>query len=259
MISLFIIGIYTYGYFFYDNFINEVSKGLLVFYLILACIGMVLIVGRLKDINMSGWFSLLALIPFLNFVFFILYFIDGTVGNNKYGRDPKGRVKYYNLPKEHIFEQNHSEGIKDIERKINLIKESFDDGILDKNEYDDKKNELLVDKKNIEKIQANERDYKLKKEKLITLFENNIISQTEYDSKIKYLKKIYNIKESGFDFNNLDTNFYYFSRGKEYGPTTAKFIIDLLKNNKIKPETYIRFENEKLYNRMAYELINDSV
>ena len=42
-------------------------------------------VRRMHDVNKSGWYIL---IPIYNIV---LYFRDGTKGDNKYGSDPKGR------------------------------------------------------------------------------------------------------------------------------------------------------------------------
>lgn len=43
---------------------------------------------RLHDIGLSGWFSILALIPFATLILFI---IDGQPRENKYGPDPKLR------------------------------------------------------------------------------------------------------------------------------------------------------------------------
>ena len=47
-------------------------------------------IKRLHDLNRSGWWSLLILIPYLNFViyFLLLGFIKGTDGENRYGADP---------------------------------------------------------------------------------------------------------------------------------------------------------------------------
>ncbi len=256
IISLVIVGIYVYFYFFNEVIISEVTGGLLVFHIIMALIVIVLIAGRLNDINVSGWFSLLALIPFLNFIFFALYFIDGTVGDNKYGKDPKGRINN-KLPKTQTTAQYHSHSIKEIERKLQLIKESYEMGVLNDREYENKKNELLIETNTLRKNRALEKEFILKKQKIITLFENNIISKEELDLKLKKLKKTYNNTETDFEITNLDANhYYYISRGKEYGPTTAKSIIDLIKNKTIKPETYIRYENEKLYSRQANDILD---
>lgn len=43
---------------------------------------------RLHDIGLSGWFSILALIPLVTLILFI---IDGQPRENKYGPDPKLR------------------------------------------------------------------------------------------------------------------------------------------------------------------------
>ena len=50
-------------------------------------------VKRLHDIDKSGWYLLILLIPIVNF-FWALYmlFADGTVGPNRFGKDPKNRV-----------------------------------------------------------------------------------------------------------------------------------------------------------------------
>lgn len=51
------------------------------------------VIKRLHDVNLSGWFALLILIPSINFIFFLyLLFAGGTIGMNKYGYDPKGIV-----------------------------------------------------------------------------------------------------------------------------------------------------------------------
>jgi len=49
-------------------------------------------IKRLHDINMSGWYWLVFLIPVANLIFGLyVIFKDGTPGPNKYGEDPKGR------------------------------------------------------------------------------------------------------------------------------------------------------------------------
>lgn len=55
-----------------------------------AAIGALLIsVRRLHDLNKSGWFLLILLIPYVDFIFSIyLVFAPGTNGANEYGRDP---------------------------------------------------------------------------------------------------------------------------------------------------------------------------
>ncbi|MFN3399780.1 MAG: DUF805 domain-containing protein [Ferrovibrio sp.] len=46
---------------------------------------------RCRDINVSGWFGLLSVVPLLGLVFaLIISFIPGTLGPNRYGPDPLG-------------------------------------------------------------------------------------------------------------------------------------------------------------------------
>ena len=46
-------------------------------------------IRRLHDLNKSGWFMLVSLIPFIN-ILFALYLLlaQGSVGYNRYGEDP---------------------------------------------------------------------------------------------------------------------------------------------------------------------------
>lgn len=47
-------------------------------------------VRRLHDIDCSGWWILVSLIPLLGIVFFLFMVRAGTVGENAYGPDPQG-------------------------------------------------------------------------------------------------------------------------------------------------------------------------
>lgn len=52
-------------------------------------------VRRFHDQNRSGWFYLLAIIPYLGgLIVFIFMCLDGTPGINRFGDDPKGRGLY---------------------------------------------------------------------------------------------------------------------------------------------------------------------
>ena len=47
-------------------------------------------VRRLHDVGQSGWFLLLAFIPYIgNLIIFVFSIIEGNKGTNKYGPDPK--------------------------------------------------------------------------------------------------------------------------------------------------------------------------
>jgi len=46
-------------------------------------------IRRLHDLNKSGWFLLIALIPIIDIIFLLyIWLMPGTVGYNKYGADP---------------------------------------------------------------------------------------------------------------------------------------------------------------------------
>ncbi len=54
--------------------------------------GLAVGVRRLHDIDRSGWWMLLAFVPFLGwFTLFVFMCLDGTPGSNRFGADPKDR------------------------------------------------------------------------------------------------------------------------------------------------------------------------
>lgn len=55
-----------------------------------ASIGSIMLsIRRLHDLNKSGWFILIILIPIVNIAFALyLWLVPGTVGRNQYGEDP---------------------------------------------------------------------------------------------------------------------------------------------------------------------------
>ena len=51
---------------------------------------MALSVRRLHDVNRTGWWYLLGLVPFLGGIVLLVWFCtDGTSGSNRFGADPK--------------------------------------------------------------------------------------------------------------------------------------------------------------------------
>ena len=59
---------------------------------VLACFlpSIAVTVRRLHDSNKSGWMYLLTIIPYIGFIFFIVFgFLPGTPGENDYGFDPR--------------------------------------------------------------------------------------------------------------------------------------------------------------------------
>ncbi len=56
---------------------------------LIAGIEIALSIGRLHDLDRSGWWSLLGFVPFVNICLGIyLLFAKGTDGENEYGEDP---------------------------------------------------------------------------------------------------------------------------------------------------------------------------
>lgn len=47
-------------------------------------------VRRLHDVNKSGWFLLLSLVPIISLYLLYLFIQDGTPGDNRFGPNPKG-------------------------------------------------------------------------------------------------------------------------------------------------------------------------
>ncbi len=47
------------------------------------------LIRRLHDTDRSGWWALLGLIPIANIALLVFMFIQGTVGSNRFGPDPK--------------------------------------------------------------------------------------------------------------------------------------------------------------------------
>ncbi|KAA9007797.1 DUF805 domain-containing protein [Histidinibacterium aquaticum] len=59
--------------------------------LLLLIPGIAVTVRRLHDLDKSGWFALLLLIPIVNIVLILIWFTQpGTKGPNRYGPDPVG-------------------------------------------------------------------------------------------------------------------------------------------------------------------------
>jgi len=84
--------IISYALQFVDHFISDSPLGFLSGIYSLAVILPSLAVGirRLHDVNKSGWYYLLLLLPIIGWIWLIILLAtDGTQGPNKYGADPK--------------------------------------------------------------------------------------------------------------------------------------------------------------------------
>ena len=61
---------------------------------LLITLGLILAAGRLRDIGSSPWLCLLLVVPVFGMVFpFVITFIPGTTGPNRYGDDPRRKRK----------------------------------------------------------------------------------------------------------------------------------------------------------------------
>ena len=67
--------------------IATVGTGLL--WVVMAVVGVVVSRRRLHDLNLTGWLSILQLVPIVNFFFFLyLLFAPGTRGSTRFGAEP---------------------------------------------------------------------------------------------------------------------------------------------------------------------------
>lgn len=120
-----------------------------LFFLAVLCIQLYFIphdVRRLHDRNMSGWLILVGwlvgLLPIIGWAYSVFMFInlgclDGTVGDNCYGKDPKGRKS---LSNEIGFSKSES-----VEIRLQKLKELVDKEVITKEEYDTQRKRILAD------------------------------------------------------------------------------------------------------------------
>jgi uncharacterized membrane protein YhaH (DUF805 family) len=231
-----------------------------IIFLVLYIIKVIQIIKRLHDTNLSGWYSVISLIPFINILFVLfLFFVDGTKGQNKYGSDPRGRIPEVKSQNYSNIKTNPSStvnlDINQIDKKLNLIEDSFQYGLFTKEEYDSKKETFELQKKKIQKQKESLKAETANKEKLRQLFDNGIISKEEFNSKLSQLNN--GINEYSHDINELklDSSLVYISRGKQYGPISAKKIIRLLKLGEINPNCLVKHVNESTYSKRAKDLL----
>ncbi len=68
--------------------------GLALAILLLFVPSLAVMVRRLHDQNLSGWYVLISVVPYVGgLIFLVLMLRDGTVGPNSFGPDPKYREK----------------------------------------------------------------------------------------------------------------------------------------------------------------------
>lgn len=155
--------------------ISTISKQFAFVVFALALIRLILSIGRLHDLNFSGWYSLLTFVPIVNIVLeLILWFKDGTPGTNRFGKDPKNRIG------------------KAYDNKMKMLKDSLDLGLITHEQYNVKKEELDKEIQLFEEKEAkvvsdynNEKINKDKINKLQSLLNSGLISEEEFLTKRK--------------------------------------------------------------------------
>jgi len=74
------------------SLLGETIGGLLigVFYLGIIIPSIAIAIRRLHDLDKSGWFYLLALVPLVSLILLVWFCMKGTDGPNRFGPDPLG-------------------------------------------------------------------------------------------------------------------------------------------------------------------------
>jgi uncharacterized membrane protein YhaH (DUF805 family) len=74
-----------------DNSLALIGTLLLIIYLLAVFVpGLAVAVRRLHDTGRSGWWLLIALVPFVGGIIFLVFAVqDSTPGENEYGKNPK--------------------------------------------------------------------------------------------------------------------------------------------------------------------------
>lgn len=88
--SLFVI-VLTYGVMFIEIAVLGTAVLNLIISLALILPGIAVSVRRLHDLDRSGWWILIAIIPLVGAIILLVWFCTkGTTGSNNYGQDPLG-------------------------------------------------------------------------------------------------------------------------------------------------------------------------
>lgn len=273
--SIIIGGIQFFIYLYLETIsIDDIYWFLLIVSLVLVIIGISYMVRRLHDINLSGWLAIFSIIPLLNLAFIALFFIDGTVGPNKYGDDPKKRKKR-NIDSETTNTKTTESTQKKLQintkdnytKKLILLDESLEIGIIDKYEYENKKSELLKSKlkkeeqeKEQKRLEEEALILKSKKSKLEDLWKDGLLTQQEYKSKLDLLNDQDLNVQRNKAIDNPDDRYYFVSKYQEYGPYTASEIKKIVNKADFNIMCLVRSEFDKTYTSglRIVDIIGDS-
>jgi uncharacterized membrane protein YhaH (DUF805 family) len=118
--------------------------GIIVLVILLAVMNFAVMVKRCHDRNKSGWFSLLSLIPYVGFFWWVidLGILEGHHGPNEYGPDPQGRPPRPQFAGTQATGQWTSAGQFDPDQ-LRKLKALLDDGLITQDEYDRKRQQLM--------------------------------------------------------------------------------------------------------------------
>lgn len=220
--------------------------------IILLAIQLRLAARRLNDINFSGWYSLLLLIPIVNFAGILLYFIDGTKGSNKYGADPKNRIL---VKKTSIKTKEKRE--EDYQSKIQLLETSKDSGLLSQHEFDNMFNNLKSKKDQEIKKENDRTSNNEKKANLLSLWKSKLISQEEYLGKLAQLESEQINNKNKMNGYSLETRILIIQDKKEFGPMSVQQALLEIKEGRIKPAAFIKKVSATSFNYRAIDLLNN--
>lgn len=77
-----------------DDYFMDVMILFIIFNVVVLLPSLTVSIRRLHDIGKSGWYFLIAFIPFIGAIWVFFYYItDSEVGENTYGDNPKGITK----------------------------------------------------------------------------------------------------------------------------------------------------------------------
>lgn len=207
----------------------------------------ILVAKRLHDINVSGWLSILLLIPYLNFLFILIGFVDGSIGDNKYGKDPKGRTmddfKDQSISPDNIdVIKNRGKEIFDkteslISTNYSNIKKNTDIRIARTNLFganwlllnDDESNETLYIFRTNDDLVISKNGL-VHKNKFEFITDNNSLLITD-ENNITELFNIVNIKDDILIINRKSNgSFFYFINGTKIKDYVKSELLNKLRN-----------------------------
>lgn len=100
-------------------------------------------VRRFHDMNMSGWWVLLNLIPYIGgLIVYVMFCFDGTPGPNRFGDDPKGRqsiessAAFASRPAGGNTSSSSSASASDAIQQLEKLTKLLDSGAISKEEFE---------------------------------------------------------------------------------------------------------------------------